>query len=80
MKSRTKGITLISLVVTVVVLIILAGITIYSGKGTIERAKLEELKTNMLLIQAKAREYVEEANFKIGIVSEEERTNKTRNG
>lgn len=77
MRSRRKGITLISLVVTVTVLIILAGISIYSGKGVIERAKLEELKTNMLLIQAKAREYVEEADFKIGIVSEEERTGKT---
>lgn len=77
MKNKTKGVTLVSLVVTVVVLIILAGISIYSGKGVIEKAKLEELKTNMLLIQAKAREYVEEANFKIGIVSEEERASKT---
>lgn len=62
-----KGVTLISLVITIILLIILAGIVIYNGKDTIKRAQLEELKTNMLLIQAKAREYVEDVNFKIGI-------------
>lgn len=71
-----QGITLISLTITVVVLMILAGIGIYSGKGILEKAKLEELKTNMLLIQAKAREYVEEVSFKMGIGSEAERTEK----
>lgn len=76
-KNKEQGITLITLVITVVVLIILAGIGIYSGKDTIKKAKLEELQTNLLLIQAKAREYVEEANFKIGIVSNEERATKT---
>lgn len=67
-KSKTAevGVTLISLVTTIIVLLILAGITVYSGKETIKKAKLEELRTNMLLIQAKAREYVEEANFKMG--------------
>lgn len=63
---RNKGITLIALVITIVVLLIIAGIAVYSGKETIKKAKLEELKTNMLLIQAKAKEYVENANFKLG--------------
>lgn len=75
--NKEQGITLITLTITVIVLIILAGIGIYSGKDTIKKAKLEELQTNLLLIQAKAREYVEEANFKIGIVSNEERPAKT---
>lgn len=67
MKTReSNGITLTSLVVTIVMLVIIAGISIYSGKATIKKARLEGLKTNMLLIQAKAKEYVEEANFKIG--------------
>lgn len=67
MKIReNKGITLIALVITIVVLLIIAGITVYSGKETIKKAKLEELKTNMLLIQAKAKECVENANFKLG--------------
>ena len=72
-KNRTKGITLISLAITIIILLILAGISIYSGKGVIQKAKLEELKTNMLLIQAKAKEYVEEVNFRMGIGTEEEK-------
>ena len=67
MKAReNKGITMVTLVITIIVLLIIAGIGIYSGTGTIKKAKLEELKTNMLLIQAKAKEYVENANFKLG--------------
>ena len=65
-KKKEQGVTLISLVVTIIVLSIIAGISIYSGKNTIRRAKLEELRTNMLLIETKAKEYVEEVNFRIG--------------
>lgn len=67
MKIREdKGITLISLIIIIIVLIIIAGITIYNGNDTITQAKLEELRTNMLLIQAKAKGYVEEVNFEMG--------------
>lgn len=65
-KHNNKGITLVSLVVIVIVLLIILGISLYTGTDTIKEVKLEELKTNMLLIEAKAREYVEEANFRIG--------------
>ena len=54
-KKRQKGVTLTTLAITVVVLTIIAGIAIFSGKETIKKVKLAELKTNMLLIQAKAR-------------------------
>lgn len=64
--KENKGITLVTLVITVIVLAIIAGITVYSGIDTVKRANLESLRTNMLLIQAKAKEYVEEASFKIG--------------
>ena len=64
--KENKGITLVALVVTIVVLLIIAGIGINYGIDTIKRAQLEELRTNMLLIEAKAKEYVEEANFKMG--------------
>ena len=67
MKNKERGVTLVTLAVTVTILIIIAGISIYSGKDTIKKAELEELKTNMLLIEAKAREYVEDATFKMGI-------------
>ncbi len=73
MENKNKGITLITLTITVVVLIILAGIAISSGGNVIRKAKLEELKTNMLLIQAKAKSYVEEATFKMGINPNEEK-------
>lgn len=78
MKNKTQGVTLIALTITIVVLLILAGIGFSSGKDTIQKAQLEELKTNLLLIQAKAREYVEEANFKIGIgTNKEQQAEKT---
>lgn len=69
-KNWTKGVTLVVLSIMIIVLLILASISIHTGKEIIQEAKLEELRTNMLLIQAKAREYVEEANFQIGIFSE----------
>ena len=65
--NKERGVTLVALVVTIAVLSIIAGIAIYTGKDTIKRANLEELRTNMLLIEAKAKGLVEEANFKIGL-------------
>ena len=79
MKKREKGVTLVALSITIVVMIILVGIGIYSSTDVIKKAKLEELKTNMLLIQAKAREYVEDATFKMGINPDESKKNEVRN-
>ena len=70
---RNKGITLISLIVTIIILIIIASVSINIGSNMIKKAGLEELKTNMILIQAKAKEYVEEANFKMGKNAEEKK-------
>lgn len=67
MKKNENGITLVVLTITIIVLIILAGITVYNGKDSIQKANLEGLKTNMLLIETKAREYVENASFDLGI-------------
>ena len=64
--KQNKGVTLIALTVTIVILLIIAGIAIYNGKETIQRANLEALRTNMLLIEAKAKGLVEEANFQLG--------------
>ena len=64
--KKENGITLIALGVTIIVLLIIASIGVYGGKETIKKAQLEEMRTNMLLIQAKSKEYVEEAHFKIG--------------
>ena len=65
--KNNNGITLIALTITIIILLILASITIYSGKESIKKAQLESLKTNMLLIKAKAKEYVEQASFKNGV-------------
>lgn len=70
-KKNQKGITQITLIITIIILLIIAGIGIYTGTDSLNKVKLEEIKTNMLLIEAKAREYVEEANFKIGKETEE---------
>lgn len=60
-----KGITLATLVITILVLLIIASITIYGGSQLIKRAKVESLKTNMLLIQAEAKSAVEQVKFEI---------------
>lgn len=77
-KNRTEGVTLLALAITIVILLIIATITIYSGKDTIKKAEIEELKTNMLLIQAKARGYVEDATFKMGINPDDSKKNEVR--
>lgn len=63
---KENGITIIVLVITIIVLMIIAGISINEGGKSINMSKLENLKTNMLLIKAKAKEYAENANFKLG--------------
>ena len=65
--KSNKGITLMVLVITIIVLLIIAGITISTSDKQMQMAKLEGLKTNMLLIQAKAKENVENASFELGV-------------
>ena len=55
---KNKGITLVALTITIIILLIIAGISISVGKSMIKKANLEELKTNMLLIKTKGKEYV----------------------
>ena len=56
---------MIVLVITIALLLILAGISIQGGGSIIKRADLENLKTDMLLIKVKGKEYVENANFNL---------------
>lgn len=62
--KNNRGITLTALVIVILILIILASVTINISKETIKRANLEDLKTNLLLIQAKAKTFCEEVTFK----------------
>ena len=50
-----KGITLVILIITIIVMIILVKVGIDIGTNSISQAKLEDLKTNMLSIQGKAK-------------------------
>ena len=73
-----KGVTMISLVIVIIILIIIGGISISSGKVSVRRAKLEELRTNMLLIESKAKTMLEEVTFLIGPYETTDATYSTR--
>lgn len=75
---KNKGITMIVLIITIVLLLILAGISIGTGSNVIKSSELENLKTNMLLIKAKGKEYVENANFQLGTNFENATDQETR--
>ena len=64
--KKDKGITMVALVITIIVLIILSGISVGTANKIIKSSELENLKTNMLLIKVKGKEYIENANFKLG--------------
>jgi Tfp pilus assembly protein PilE len=78
--KQNKGITMVALVITIVILLILAGISVGVGNKAITVSKLENLKTDMLLIEVKAKQQIESANFDLGTnfdsASEEEKNNR----
>ena len=47
-----KGITLIALTITIIILIILASITTYSGISTIKSSKLNKFKQELEIMQS----------------------------
>ena len=61
--KSNKGITLIALIVTIIIILVIAAITVYEGSKLIDQAKYEDVKTNMLLLQAETKNYVEQAKF-----------------
>ena len=65
MKSD-KGITMITLVLMIIILLILAGISIGTWNNVIEESNLENIKINMLLIEVKTKELAQNANFNLG--------------
>ncbi len=69
--KKQRGITLIALTITIVVMMIIAGITINIGLDLIREVKLQDLRTNMLLMQAKGKECVEEVSFQKANVKDE---------
>lgn len=61
MLKRCKGITMISLVITIVVLMILSSITTYSGISTAREAKFYNAVHQMKVMQMKVNEWYEES-------------------
>lgn len=62
--KKENGITIIALVITVIIMIMLAGVSVYYSSDAIKKGKLEDIKTNMISIKTKAKIVVEEYNFK----------------
>lgn len=62
-KIGNKGLTITTLAITIVVIIMLASIGIYTGTDIIKRANLQNINTNMMLIQAKTKTIMEQAKF-----------------
>lgn len=74
--NNKSGITLIALIITIIVILILAGISVKEGTSLIKKAKIESIMTNMITIKANAKGYAEEINAEIWDLSEEEKANK----
>ena len=62
--KKNNGITLITLVITIIILTIIGSITVYEGVQSIEEAKVQKCITNMLSIKSKVNGYSEEIDSK----------------
>lgn len=60
---NNKGITIVALIITVIIMLILATVTIEFGNKEIKRAKLEDIKTTMLLIKGRAQITADKESF-----------------
>lgn len=58
-----KGITIIALIITVIVMLILVTITVRYGTDEIKKAKLEDLKSTMLIIKGRAQIIIDKESF-----------------
>ena len=55
LNKDTKGITLIALVITIIILVIITGVSLNVGSELFSNANLKNLDKNMLLIQARVK-------------------------
>ncbi len=61
--KKENGITIMTLIITIIVLLILAGVGITAGTNIMKDMELKNVKTNLLLIQAKVKTIYEKHNF-----------------
>lgn len=62
--NKENGITIIALIITIILMLILAGVGMHFGSDAVNKAKLEDIKTDMLSIKTKALVIAEKYNFK----------------
>ena len=63
--KNNRGITLVALVITIIIMTIIASIAIHEGKDLITKSKIETQIANMSIIKANAKKYAEEIESKI---------------
>lgn len=63
LKSK-NGITIIALVLTVIIMLILVGVTVKIGTNSIDESEKEDIITNMISIKTKAKIVKDKYNFK----------------
>ena len=62
---KQNGVAIPVLIIGIVIIIVVASIIINYGKNIVEENKVQDLRTNMLLIQAETKKDLEEVCFKI---------------
>ena len=74
-KLNQKGVTLIALVITIIVLLILAAVATYSGREVIESSKLTAFTTEMKIMQTNVNEIYEKLKVLVDILEIEDTKN-----
>ena len=62
--NNENAITIIALIITIIIMLILAGVGVHFGNEALNKAKLEDIKTDMSSIKTKAKIVAEKYNFK----------------
>lgn len=62
--KNEKGITIIALIITIILMLILVGVTVKVGTKEISKAKLEDIKTEMISIKTRAEIVKDKYDFK----------------
>lgn len=74
--NKNKGITMVALIITIIVLMILAGTSIYIGNTMLKTIKTEEVQTNLISIKSKAKGIAEEINAIVWTEQEDKKAGK----
>ena len=64
--KENKGITLLALMVSIIIIIIILGIAVNSGNNTLKKSKMGNMISAMELIKVRAEDYYEEISFEEG--------------